>query len=235
MKLTSFLAAAAIALAGTANAATVVSVDFTKNHDFIGTFVNPVTGNGVVGNQGTGIAFDIASTGNDIWTSHGGAPGTVGASGTQTLNVATSLEGVDKVHSLMNLWWGSTTPGLTSVSFEAANGFVQTFALTGGVELRDYNRTASFPNSVSSPMTSTWWLRPDGARRLDMVTFDLDDAFLSSALVGITFTDEGARNTHRAFVAGISAELISTVPVPASLPLLLSGIAGATILRRRRN
>lgn len=234
MKLFSVIATLAILAASAASASSVVSIDFAKNFDFIGGYdVTPVTGDGVTGNQGTGIAFDLESTGNDVWHSHFSPEGVDNTVGRQTLDVATDLGQVVKVHMLMNLWWGSYAPGVTKVAFVAANGFTQTFSLTGGVDIRDYNRTQAWPDSIDGGIAQPWWVLDTGSKRLDVLTFDLDDIFLTQSLTGITVTDDGASGQHRAFVAGISAE-VSDIPVPASLPLLLAAMGGLAVVRGRR-
>lgn len=236
------LAAASFAIATSVGAVTLTQVDFDKNYDFIGADkiygVEPTTGSSVTGNQGTGIAFDLESTGNDIWTSNGGSPNYTDNVGAQSLTVETSLQNVQTVHTLMNLWWGSTALGKTSVSFFGTNGASQVFDLTGGVEIRDYNQTSAYPNSTSSGMTQTWWESGNATQRLDVVSFDIGSIFDGETLTSIVFTDTGAQGSHRAFVAGITAEVTSipsSVPVPASLSLLLLGMGGITALRRKKS
>lgn len=238
-----FLAAAAFAatIATAASAGTYVAVDFDRNADLFPLTdgwlpFTPAPGTDMTGNQGSSVPFDIVGDGNDVWSS------TVGDyAGTKTLNVTTDLFGVDKIYTLINTFWGSSITGLTSITFNATNSVSQTFELTGGVEIRDFAST-SFSNTTTSPNTSLWHLNDSGysVARLDMQVFDLEDAFLSETLTSIVLEDKGlhyqalGQYAHRAFVAGITAEITPAVPLPGAAMLFLGALGSLGAVRNRR-
>ncbi|MEM6682477.1 MAG: hypothetical protein AAF607_09565 [Pseudomonadota bacterium] len=204
-----------------------------RSDAFAPPIVNPSiypTGSGITGNQGTGIPFDIPTTGTQFWA----ANSVGGASGMAQLDVnGINLERVDTVYMLINTFWGNATPGETSVEFKAGNGTTQLFALTGGIDIRDYNFVNNVYENETTASTTTPWFSASSGQALDVLTFTLGDDFLLFGLTDIKVIDTGGFQNHRAFVSGITAE-ISPIPLPGGAVLMLSAMSGIGLLARQR-
>lgn len=228
-------AAVATFLAGSASlsCAQYVSVDLTNQfNDYRSTLYRGTSmaygpqvfahGNDLVPvNLGGGV------DGNDLW-SWCAAPQSNGPSGTVNLVVPVAIHGPSTVFTMMNTLWGNANPnGLLSVTFRAGDGLEQTFVLVGGVDIRDYNSTTLYTDTING--TSTQMVFENGrGQRLDMQRFDLDPAFGERTLTSISFSDYGEVGVQRMFLTGITA----MVPAPGAASLL--GLAGFGAFRRQR-
>ncbi|CAN5805436.1 hypothetical protein BH11PLA1_BH11PLA1_17690 [soil metagenome] len=220
------LAALAVSAAAMSASAQYTTLDFssqfnlTRNNDFA---VFP-TG----AQTFSGVPFAMGG-GPDVNTLWGWASSTAVTGGPATLTVPVNVFGVTEVYSLMNTFWGTTTPGLLSVTFNATNGVTQTFNLTGNSDVRDYLNNV-FTNSINN--TTTINIFSSGATRLDMQRFTLNPAFANETLLSVSVLDGGANGVQRVFVTGLT---VNVVPAPGA-PGALAGLAalGLAAARRRR-
>lgn len=175
-----------------------------------------------------GIPFQFAGS---------AAPGTpiawagsaAGGTNPRTLNIAVNTFGVDRVHTILNTVWGSTTAGLISITFIASGGLEQTFNLTGGTDVRDYNNDA-YTNTFSASTTFAAFNNGQG-QRLDRQVFDLSPAFQSATLLTIRVIDNGSTGVSRAVLSAATLEA-NPIPAPAGAGVLTA--AGILLLRRRQ-
>ncbi len=151
-----------------------------------------------------GISFAIPSQFN-VWHTHdpwmtGGNP--------RTLDVSIGQTGVDWVYSLINTGGGESGPGIYAwIEFFGDQGAYYRKDLDGNVDIRDYNR-GGWTDTINGTTTVNVFLHNSGVQnletRLDMQKIDLPAAFLTQRLSIIRFSDNGASNFQRIFLAGLT-------------------------------
>lgn len=213
-----------------ANALTYTSLGFGYNADiqtygFISGNEFP-EGNLVLG----GVPFSVPDgTDLNIWHSDIGS-----TSGSKSLSVNIGLSGVDKVYTIINTYWGESSPdSYAYIEFEGSGGSYYQYFLDGNINIRDYFGGA-YTNLLTSPDAVNVWSQ--SGIRLDMQTIDLPNAFLFEDQIAMTMVDNGASGLQRTFLYGLTVGTLNgstTVPEPGSLILLCAGILGLAGIRRK--
>jgi len=160
-----------------------------------------------------GVTFQIPTV-NNAWFAEVAAdygPGTV------SVTIPVNVEGVKTVYTLMNTTYGSTTPGLASITFNGTGDASWTYNLTGGIDIRDYNYNTSttYTLDCALPLGTTKrepgtvgtvpaWNNAEG-QRLDMQIFELPTSFADQTLQSVTITDSSPGDTvQRIFIAAMT-------------------------------
>jgi len=162
-----------------------------------------------------GITYDILGnkkgTVNTAWFAADAADQ---GSGTVSITIPVKVAKVKTVYTLMNTEWGSTQSGLITITFTGSGGATWTFALTGGVNVRDYNNgnytnsiACQLPGGVGESATINAWVNGDG-QRLDEQVYELPAAFKTQTLVSITITDSGNQGEQRSFLAALTVSTL---------------------------
>jgi hypothetical protein len=132
-------------------------------------------------------------------------------SGTVSITIPVNVAHVKTVYTLMNTEWGSTQPGLISITFTGSGGATWTFDLTGGINVRDYNNgnltntcICQLPGGVGQSGTINAWTNSGSQQRLDEQVYELPAAFATQTLESITITDSGDENVQRAILAAVT-------------------------------
>ena len=234
--------AAAIVLAGAtpaAQAQTQTFVDFSSHYtqrlqDLAGGVYGAVPADGVFATTG-GIDFHVglnsAPNGNNLWNAN--YDGQPDGGGTRTLDLTVSIANPTHVYTLVNTWWGASTPNIARVEFFGTGGAYLKRELIGGTHMRDWYNNI-WTNTITDPNTVEVFTGQNV--RLDRMGVDLGAAFAGQTLTGIRFTDGGGWNQQRLMVSGITVVSTSTVPEPGTVALLATGLVavGAGAWRRRR-
>jgi hypothetical protein len=158
-----------------------------------------------------GIPFLIPGnkqgTENNAWFSDFAASG---GSSPVSITIPVNVAKVKTVYTLMNTIWGSTQPGLLSVTFTGSAGATWTFDPIGGVNVRDANNSSytdtcicQLPGGVAQSATINAWVNNEG-QRLDEQIYELPAAFATQTLVSITITDSGNEGVQRSFLAAVT-------------------------------
>ena len=169
-----------------------------------------------------GVPFAIPATGFNIWASYN-----VGLPASRLLPV--NVFGVDKVHTLMNTYWGEQAPGtLAAIEFNGSAGAFYHYDLDGNVDIRDWNNWPTTTNSINGTTTVNALTLANGSR-LDRQTFTLPPEFHSQTLTSVRLIDNGAAGTQTIFLAGLT---VQTIPEPASLAITIASALAWTIKRR---
>lgn len=206
---------AGLALAPAPAMASFVTVDFSSQHNHriqsnTGAPSNYPEGQVTLG----GVPFDIPVGGNNAWHSNTAANS---GSGVQVLDVAVGVFGAERVHTLINNYWGRAGSNLALLEFFGSGGAYFAKPLIGNNDIRDY-LASSFTNSINGVTTVEVFVSNAGRQaRLDMQTIELPDVFLTQTLDTVRLTDSGNVNLQRVWLAGL------TVGVPEPTALLLAG------------
>lgn len=180
-----------------------------------------------------GVPFAIPAGGDNVWNAS-----VAGGSNPRTLSVAVGVFGVEKVHTLINTWWGETGPGtLASIRFLGTGGLDHTVALDGNSDIRDF-LDSSFSNAINGTTTTEVFSAGAGrgnAVRLDKQTFALPATFQLETLLAIELIDAGADQVQRMFLAGATVETATVIPEPGTWGMLAAlGLVGFGLSRRLR-
>ena len=221
----------AFALAQTrAYASNFVEVDLSSvvnaQFQYLNPGFYPIIGN-TTGNQGTGIPFLVA-----------GAPGTNNywlGSG-QSVTVPVGLNAAT-VYTLTDNIWGTEGLDEYNMTFTSTTGATITEQYIGGQNTKDYNGyNCSTTGCDVTPGAAYWYIQPSTQFGLQVVAWTLPANFGTLASVTIT---QMPTPTHSnglgdlAIFAGLTVTPSSATPEPASVLLLVSGLAGiGTKLRR---
>ena len=150
------------------------------------------------------------------------------------------IMGVDGVHMLMNTIIGDASENsrvaVQFVSFgddspvSSQSPLVFTRDLFGNDDIRSYiNSGGTGTDFINGVTTEQVFISGNQQIRLDKIFIDLPNSFNGRSLDMIRVIDTGAPLESRAFVAGITAQII---PAPGSAALL--GLGGLFAARRRR-
>jgi hypothetical protein len=160
------------------------------------------------------------------WYAHNAAGGT---NAVVTATIPVGVYGVSDVYSLMNTLWGQYGPSsYASITFNGSAGTSYTYNLVGNWDIRDYNQSFFWTNSINNTTTIQVFNNNLG-QRLDRQHFALPAAFLTQTLDTVVIRDTGGANFQRVFLAGLT---VSSVPAPAGASLIGLGLLAAS--RRRR-
>jgi hypothetical protein len=131
--------------------------------------------------------------------------------GTVSITIPVNVAKVKTVYILMNTEWGSTQTGLISITFTGSGGATGTYALTGGVNIRDYNNGSytntcicQLPGGVGQSGAINAWTNSPGQQRLDEQIYELPASFATQTLQSITITDSGNENVQRAILTAVT-------------------------------
>jgi hypothetical protein len=152
-----------------------------------------------------GVPFRIENQGNNIWSA-----AVPGGSGTRTLEVIVNLEGVKKVHTLINTDWGQAGPvSYATIQFVGADGTVVSEELVGNVNIRDWNQFV-WTNSLTA--TNAVVAQAVGSTRLDKQVWTMPLDIVGQELRAIRIIDNGNQDFQRVFVSGIALEIDQPAP-----------------------
>lgn len=153
-----------------------------------------------------GVPFDIPAGGLNVWN----ATAALGDN-PRILSIPVGVFGVDKVHTLINTWWGQIGGGtFASVRFLGTGALDYSVSLDGNDDIRDYLQTI-YANSINGTTTVEVFKAGSGHYdevRLDKQVFDLPAAFNTETLLSIELIDNGGENFQRVFLAGMTVELV---------------------------
>lgn len=152
------------------------------------------------------VPFRIETSGNNVWSA------AVGPAGAQrVIEIPINIEGVKKVHTLINCDWGQAGPNsFARIEFVGADGTVITQTLVGNVNLRDWNQWV-WTNTISA--SNTQQVVTVGNTRLDKQVWTMPLDIESQELRRIRIVDTGNENFQRIFVSGLSIEIDQPRPV----------------------
>jgi hypothetical protein len=209
-------AAVSAGVAGIASKAEAASVDLSSyfNSDastYTGGDAYPVGGPLNI----NGVHFDLGTFAGGLGVIYNGAPTTTKITG---LNITGST-----VFTVINSAFGAAATTIGSISFIDTNDIAYTFDLTEGDNVRDHYN--GFYNNVAPNVYGTATFQSANPA----LSFDRLDAqrFVLPALVTlkeIDFTDNGLGvGGGSPFLAAIT---VAATPIPATLPLLATALAG---------
>lgn len=164
------------------------------------------------------------------------------------------LNNNSSVNTLLNLLYGIDGAEDAIVTFADSNGDTATFDLYGNDTIRDYNNNLSDDHSNALSGTDPgvtaqmWWdncANPNSCspsvnyQRLDAQTFALPASWSGFDLVSMTITDPYAGSaTNDVVLSGLQVDvgtpIVSSVPEPRGLALIVAGFIGVSIFARRR-
>lgn len=122
----------------------------------------------------------------------------------RTLDIAVGVFGADKVHTIMNTYWGQAAGGLVAVECIGSDGAYQLFDLVGNDDIRDFNQ-ANWTNNINGATTVNAF-DDNAGRRLDKQALDLDPDFLDETLDTVRIIDTGGTDQSRAFIVALTVE-----------------------------
>jgi hypothetical protein len=154
------------------------------------------------------IPGNTAGTANNFWSSEIAAGG---PAGTVSVTIPINVANVWTVYTLMNTLWGSTQPGLISITFTGSAGATWTFQPVGNVNVRDYNNDdytdsilCHLPDEAGKSTTINAWTNNGAKQRLDEQIYELPASFRGQTLVSMTITDSGSTDMQRSFLAALT-------------------------------
>ena len=158
-----------------------------------------------------GVPFLIpgnkAGTANNAWFSDFAAGG---GTGVVSITIPVNVANVRTVYALMNTTWGSTQPGLLTLTFTGSAGTTWTFNPITGVDVRDWNNgpypdtiACQLPGRAGKASAINAWVNGQG-QRMDEQVYELPLAFAKQRLVSITITDSGDERVQRSFLAALT-------------------------------
>jgi hypothetical protein len=186
------------------------------------------------GNMGSGVPFLTAQDpANAAWMGTWLAPSDTA---TLTINLAPlDISGQASFYALLNNYFGTPNADEYDVTITATNGDHVTYQSIGGVDTRDYNQNV-FTNTIAKT-TFAWFDNHNSpnAQRLDLREFTLPSYFASDTIASFSITQND--NGDIALFSGLTFSdkpVVTSVPEPASLAMLLSGVGLLALGARRR-
>jgi hypothetical protein len=183
-------------------------------------------------------------TGGEYLSLNGGVPFTI-ANGTDgAFNIWHSVYDYDdhltsfsvaqygiiaKVHTFINIWWGSANANIGTITFTGSAGAVYSVDFVVGQNVRDHFQ-GDFVNHILSPTTSLAY-SPGSGVILDRQEFVLPQEFSTQALTSITVTDTNFGDNYAGKIFLTAVTLERAVPEPMTIALFGIGILS---LRRRK-
>jgi hypothetical protein len=142
------------------------------------------TGNGILGNQNTGVPFNVATYGASGYAGVWLAPS---SSSSLTIDL-TSLNISDQLsfYALLNNFFGTNGVDEYDLTVTATNNDSVTYQSIGGIDTRDYNN-----NVVNTIANTTFaWFNNGVGQRLDLREFTLPVSFSTETLKNFTITQK---------------------------------------------
>jgi hypothetical protein len=153
-----------------------------------------------------GVPFVIPTSPNNYWS--GAVAGNCG-SGTVSVTVPVGVSGVRSVFTLLNTFRGQTGPdAYLYVTFTGSGGAAATQPLVGGVNVRNYNNSDGYTNTINNTSTIQIWTNGE-EQRLDRQEYILPAAFASQVLTSVTITDTGSYDLSRAMFSALTVSTCS--------------------------
>ena len=186
------------------------------------------------GNQGSGVVFKTSPNPNDA-----SLMGTwLAPSDNASLVVNLSglgITGQASFYALLNNYFGTPGQDEYDITIKATNGDSVTYQSIGGVDTRDYNQNV-FTNTIAST-TFPWFDNGlPNPQRLDLREFTLPAAFAADTIASFTITQND--NGDIALFSGLTFSdkpIVTSVPEPGSVGMLLAGVAVLALAARRRS
>lgn len=150
---------------------------------------------------------------------------------TESVTINVNQPDVTTVYALINSAWGTYGDTVGSLLFTDSAGDTYTDTLVEGTNIRDHNNDSY--NNISTDIYGTACYGPGCQVRLDAYQITLPADFADNTLVSIAFSCSGPCDAPDGapFLAGLTAE---TTPLPAALPLFVTGLGGLGLLGWRR-
>ena len=179
-----------------------------------------------MGNQGTGIPFDVG-TFNGL-----GGTWLASASATGVLDVHVAVSGQASFYALLNNYFGTPGADEYDITIKATNGQSVTYTSIGGVDTRDYNANV-FTNTIAN--TTMPWFNNGIGQRLDVREFSLPTTFKADTISDFIITQ--MQPGDPALFSGLtfSTVAVDTTPEPMSLLLVAAGLTLVAVSLRRRS
>jgi hypothetical protein len=183
-----------------------------------------------------GIVFDLAGyPGGGLGAIQTCAPGcssSLSTFSTGPFTISVNQPDVKTVYALINSAWGVYGDTVGSLVFKDSASDTYTDPLVEGTNIRDHNQDG-YNNTATGIYGTAYY----GPVRLDAYQIALPAAFCDNTLVSVAFSCSGPCDAPYGapFLAGLTAV---TTPLPAALPLFVTGLGGLGLFgwrRKRKN
>ncbi len=178
----------------------------------------------------SGVNFNLVpygSTPNSL-----GVIQTVTAPSSFDVTTSTSIGSSSKVYVLMNSAFGVSGKNIATLEFKAANGATDSIDIIEGTNIRDHYNDGY--NNSATDILHTFNYSSD---RLDEYAYTLPSSFDNTTLTDIILSstlDAGNPNGEAFLAAATLVSPSSSVPEPATIFLLISGLIGIVAFGFRR-
>jgi hypothetical protein len=167
-----------------------------------------------------GVPFIVPNPGNNAWLaglSSNTPSATSTLTGTQTLTENATIANIYGVYTLASLYFGDSSSHVT-YTFNFSDATSYTVALTGNVDLRDYNIPSPYANSINGTTTRNAFSGPSIVTSTGLAqaghTWNLDRQFVAlpvahqgKTLSSFVVTDTGAPGVSRIFLTALTAQI----------------------------
>lgn len=151
------------------------------------------------------VPFIFRSGKNNCWFSHhddkSGQRTTTNDQ--RTLSVPINLDGVQKVYTLINTYWGVPEIGRLFIELRFKGGRTHLVEMRGNRDIREYGGD-KWTKSIEKPTTQVWG---KSDKRIDMQTVLVPASLQELELQEIRIVDNGADARQRAFLAGLTLQV----------------------------